>query len=156
MKIKAVIFDWARTLYDVDNNIEFPDAINVLEYCKQKEYHLALVSLVASDESLSGTTLKTRNNQIYNSPLKKYFEKILITDSDKGMAIDEIKNYFGFESSEILIVDDRVSRGIKYGNQNGYQTAWLQKGTYANELPNSETGKPIFAIKFLKDLKNII
>ena len=72
MEIKAVIFDWARTLYDVDNNREFPEAVEILEYCKQKRYHLALVSLVSKDESIIGTTLEARNQQINDSKLNKF------------------------------------------------------------------------------------
>jgi FMN phosphatase YigB (HAD superfamily) len=154
--IKAIIFDWARTLYDVENNKEFGDAIKVLEYCKNKNYRLALVSLVAGEESVKGTTLEIRNQQINNSPLKIYFEKILTTGDNKNLALEKIVKYFGFLNQEVLIVDDRTIRGIKYGNQNGHPTVWLQKGKFANELPNSETGIPTYTIKSLLELKNII
>jgi FMN phosphatase YigB (HAD superfamily) len=154
--IKAIIFDWARTLYDVENEKEFPGAIGILEYCKNKSYRLALASLVTNEESIAGTTLETRDQQINNSPIKTYFEKILTTDVNKDFIFDEIKKYFGVLNSEILIVDDRVIRGIKYGNQNGHPTVWLQKGKFADELPNSETGIPTYTIKSLSELKKII
>jgi FMN phosphatase YigB (HAD superfamily) len=156
MNIKAIIFDWARTLYDVDKNKEFFDSIDVLEYCKNKKYRLALVSLVSEEESVRGTNLKIRNEQINNSPLKTYFEKILTTDGDKDIILGETIKYFGIPNEEVLIVDDRVIRGIKYGNQNGCQTAWLQKGAFAKELPSPETGNPTFVIKSLSGLKEFI
>lgn len=145
--IKAVIFDWSRTLYDSENNREFPEAMDILEYCKAKKYRLTLVSLVASDESIPGTTLESRNRQIDESPLKAYFEKISVTDSDKDLAINETAKYLGLPNEEILIVDDRTVRGIRYGNKNGYQTAWIQAGRFSNELPNAETGTPTYTIK---------
>ena len=156
MNIKAIIFDWARTLYDVENNKEFEEAKDILEYCKKKNYRLALVSLVENGESVVGTSLQTRNRQIDNSPLKIYFEKILTTEGDKNLLLEEMVNYFKLPNEEVLIVDDRVVRGIKYGNKNNHPTVWLQRGRFSNELPNSETGHPTFIIKSLSELKKII
>lgn len=154
--IKAIIFDWSRTLYDSEGNKEFPEAMDILEYCKEKKYRLTLVSLVSSDESIPGTTLESRNQQIYGSPLKTYFEKISITDSDKDLAFGETAKYLGFPNEEVLIVDDRTIRGVRYGNKNGHQTVWIQKGRFSDELPNAETGVPTYTIKSLTELKNII
>lgn len=154
--IKAIIFDWARTLYDVENNKEFEDAINILEYCKSKNYRLALVSLITDEESVKGTILEIRNQQINRSPLKVYFEKILTTDGNKDYILDEMMKYFGLPNEEVLMVDDRTVRDVAYGDRNGNPTVWLQKGKFANELPNSETGVPTYTIKSLLELKNII
>ncbi len=156
MEIKAIIFDWARTLYDVENEKEFDDAEDILIYCKTKNYRLGLVSLVDKEESIIDTTIKSRNQQIDNSPLKKYFEKILITDGNKDLIIKEMIKYFNFLNNEILIVDDRTMRGVRYGDKHGCQTAWLQKGTFKDQLPNQETGIPTYTIKSLSELKNII
>jgi len=48
--IKAVIFDWGRTLYDNENNDLFPDAKEILEYLSKK-YKLAIVSMANSEEA---------------------------------------------------------------------------------------------------------
>ena len=40
MNIKAIIFDWGRTLYDVDTEKEIFDSEDVLLYCKQKGYKI--------------------------------------------------------------------------------------------------------------------
>jgi FMN phosphatase YigB (HAD superfamily) len=154
--IKAIIFDWARTLYDPETNQEFSNAVDILEYCTQKKYRLALVSLVTKKENLPGTSLETRNQQIKTSPLSKYFEKILTTEDDKNSILDETVKHFGLSNSEILIVDDRTIRGILYGNQRGISTVWLRRGKFANELPNEETGQPTYTIHSLTELKNIL
>jgi len=156
MNIKAIIFDWARTLYDVESEKEFEDAEDVLVYCKSKNYHLGLVSLIDKEESIIDTTIESRNKQIGNSSLKNYFEKILTTEGNKDLIIEEMIKYFGFPNNEILIVDDRTIRGIKYGDKHGCQTAWLQKGIFQNQLPNNETGDPTYVIKSLSELKGII
>lgn len=54
----------------------------------------------------------------------------------KDKMFDEIVEQFGLPRNEILIVDDRVFRGIKYANKNGHPSVWIQKGKYAEELPN--------------------
>ena len=155
-QIKAIIFDWARTLYDVENNREFPEAKDILEYCKQKNYRLALVSLVTINESEPGTSLESRNQQINHSPLKTYFEKILTTNDNKDLVLDKMIKYLGVPNNEILIVDDRTIRDVRYGDQRGIPTVWLKRGKFANELPNQETGQPTYIINSLSELKNII
>ena len=156
MNIKAIIFDWARTLYDVENEKEFEDAEDILVYFKSKNYRLGLVSLVDKEESIVDTTIESRNKQISNSFLKNYFEKILITEGNKDLIIEEMIKYFNFPNDEILIVDDRMMRGVRYGNKIGCQTVWLQKGIFKDQLPNQETGVPTYIIKSLSELKGII
>jgi FMN phosphatase YigB (HAD superfamily) len=154
--IKAVIFDWGRTLYDVENDCEFPDAQNIIEYCFEKKYRLALVSLVTTGESEIGTDLEKRNQQINNSVLKKYFEKIITTTRDKDLAFEKITQFLNLPAEQILIVDDRTIRGIRYGNIRGHITVWIKRGKFADELPNKETGQPTYTIQSLNELKNIL
>ena len=77
---KAIIFDWGRTLYDSETKKEFLEAEDILALCKERGYRLALVSLVTIH---ANATLDERKNQIANSPLRKYFEIVAITDTDK-------------------------------------------------------------------------
>lgn len=155
--IKAIIWDWARTLYDVDNtNREFPEAQEILDYCQKKNYRQTLISLVIKTESNPGVTLESRHLMIDNSPLQNSFEKILITDAGKDASFDEMVKYLGLSREQILIIDDRTIRGIQYANKNGHPSVWLRQGKYANELPNEETGQPTYTVKSLKEIKNII
>lgn len=153
MRIKAIIFDWGRTLFDSLTKEEFPEAMEVLVYCKEKGYRMACASLVSAQ---ANATLTERIAQIENSNLRSFFEFIRVTDKDKDMILDEMVSLFNLPRQEILIVDDRMIRGIKYGNLSGHPTIWLQKGKFADELPNEETKNPTHIINSLKELKNII
>ncbi len=151
--IKAIIFDWGRTLYDSDAKKEFLDAEEVLKYCQDHAYRLAVVSLTSQH---SNSTLDERGLQIEKSFLRKYFEVALVTDADKDKLFDEIVKKFGLPREQVVIVDDRIVRGIRYGTRHGHPTVWLQKGKFAQELPNLETGQPTHTIHELGELLEII
>lgn len=153
ISIKSIIFDWGRTLFDSDAKKEFSEAEGVLELCAKRGYRLALVSLVNINSNIG---LDGRKKQIENSPLRKYFEAVAVTDTDKDKILDETVAKLNLPREEILIVDDRVVRGIKYGNLHGHPTVWLQKGKFADELPTPETKFPTFTIHSLSELTNII
>lgn len=151
--IKAVIFDWGRTLYDSVKKVEFPEAKEVLEFCKARGWRLAVVSLVSS---VSNATLEERRVQIEQSPLRAYFEMARVTDTDKDALYEQVVRHFGLPGEEILIVDDRVIRGIRYGNEHGHPTVWLKKGKFESELPNEATGMPTYMISELAGLQKIL
>lgn len=157
--IKAVIFDWGGTLVDSYTKEEFPESKGILEYCKSKGYRLAL-SVIASK-------LEERKHQIANSELKQFFEIALVdplkpeqiydaTFKGKDKLYDQINEHFKLPHNQVLIVDDRVIRGIRYGNEHGHPTVWIKKGKFANELPNKETGMPTYKITELTELKIIL
>ncbi|OGE81720.1 MAG: hypothetical protein A2720_02280 [Candidatus Doudnabacteria bacterium RIFCSPHIGHO2_01_FULL_46_24] len=159
--IKAIIFDWARTLFDSDLKKEFPEAEAVLEHCKNKGYRLAVASLVSAH---SNAPIQERNEQIAKSPLRKYFEivkTVASTDTegisdDKAVIFDQIVSGFGLNPSEILIVGDRTKRDIKYANQHGHPSVWLQKGMFAHEMPDEKIGQPTHIVHSLDELLLIL
>jgi FMN phosphatase YigB (HAD superfamily) len=154
MNIKAIIFDWGRTLYDVDLKQEISDAEDVLFYCKQKGYKMCVASLA---RPLTGDNVEERKKQIENSSLYGYLDMLEVTDAkEKDDVLDELVKKLNMQRGEILIVDDRIVKSIKYGNKNSHPTVWLQSGPFANEFPNSKTGNPTFTIETLSELKNII
>ncbi len=153
ISVRAIIFDWGRTLFESESKVEFPESNSILEFCQKRLYRLALVSLVSS---IANATLQERIKQIETSPLRHFFEFTAITDKDKDKALDEVVAKLGLPRNEILIVDDRTIRGIKYGNKRGHPTVWLQKGKFANELPNKDTGIPTSTIQSLNQLSDII
>lgn len=151
--IHAIIFDWGRTLYDSVTKSEFTDAAEVLEYCKNKGYRLAVASLVSVH---ANATLEERSQQIEQSALRHFFEMSRVTDKDKDVIFDEIVAFLGLPREQIAIVDDRTVRGIKYGNKHGHPTIWFQNGKFAQELPDLDTGTPTYTIHSLRELKNIL
>lgn len=165
MHVKAIIFDWGETLvgYKTDpNGIVSPDAEKILNYCKSKGYRMAVVSLTKH--------LERRKKQFVESSLRKYFEVTLAAQITPEQVSDPKLNYkdglydqvikhfghFGLPRSEILIIDDRIMRGIKYANKHGHPSVWLQKGKFEDELPNEETGQPTYTIHELKDLLHVL
>lgn len=154
MNIKAIIFDWGRTLYDVDNKKEISDSEDVLLYCKQKGYKMCVASLA---RPLTGDSVEKRKRQIENSSLGKYLDMLEVSDTkEKDEMLDNLVRKLNIPKTEILFVDDRVVKSIKYGNKNGHPTVWLKSGPFSNELHNSETGTPTFIIETLSELKNLI
>ena len=154
MKIKAIIFDWGRTLFDIDTKKEISDSEDVLLYCKQKGYKICVASLA---RPLTSENTEERKKQIETSSLYKYLDMLEATEAkEKDELLDKLVEKLNISREEILIVDDRIVKSIKYGNKNGHPTVWLQAGKFSNELPNDETGIPTFTIKTLSELKNII
>lgn len=153
MNVKAIIFDWGRTLFDSDAKKEFPEAEQVLLGCKEKNLRLALVSLVSNN---SNANLEERTAQIEDSHLRQFFETALVIEGDKDKILEQTVAGLGLPREEILIVDDRTIRGIKYGSKHGHPTVWLQKGRFAQELPDEDTGTPTYTINSLSELLNII
>jgi len=144
-EIKAIIFDWAGTLYEKDKGL-FPYSEEVLQELKPK-YKLAVISKAVSN------SVEERLKQI--NGISKYFE-VIIADIDKTpehyiQCMKKLK----VKPENTLIVDDRTLRGIKIGNKLGCKTAWIEKGEYSNELPNDETGNPYYTIKSIEDLLTI-
>lgn len=152
--IKAIIFNWGRTLYDVDIKKEISDAEDILLFCKQKGYKLCVASLA---RPLTSDSVEERRKQIENSSLGIYLDMVEVSDvKEKDEMLDNLVKKLNLKKEEILFVDDRIVKSIKYGNKNGHPTVWLKSGPFSNELPNTETGTPNFIIEKLSDLKDII
>jgi len=112
-----------------------------------------LASLVSP---LANATLEERKKQIELSPIRHYFEYVLVTEGSKDKILDAIIKKLNLPRKQILIVDDRTIRGIQYGSAKGHPTIWLKQGRFANELPNKKTGQPDFIISNLNQIKNLI
>ncbi|MFH1161932.1 MAG: HAD hydrolase-like protein [Candidatus Jorgensenbacteria bacterium] len=151
--VRAIIFDWGRTLYDSDTKREYVESDSLLKYLQSRGYKLFLVSLVSP---LANATLQERKLQVENSPLRKYFEVALVTDTDKDALFDRIVEQLNLPRGEILIVDDRVVRGIRYGNRHGHPTVWVKQGKFSEELPNADTGIPTYTINSLPELQCLV
>lgn len=146
--IKAVIFDWGRTIYDKDNERLFPETVEVLEYCASK-YSLCIVSL-AIDDDIEGRFVKLDKYEI-----RKYFKFALFHVSDKDSLFRNAVGNLNVPNNQIAVVDDRMKR-LAWSIQHGLQTVWVQKGKFADELPSEETGQPKFTIKELAELRKIL
>ncbi len=145
--IKAVIFDWGRTIYDKENEIIFAETIEVLEYFSKK-YELAIVSL-ATDGDIEGRFAKIEKYGLW-----KYLKFALFHKEDKNSLF---RNAFGnlkLKPEEILVVDDYMKR-LEFLIKSGCQTVWIKKGKFADYLPSSKTGEPNFTVNSLLEVLNL-
>ena len=146
--IKAIIFDWGRTIYDKDNERLFPETKDVLDYCVKK-YKLAIVSL-AVDGNLEG-----RFQKLDKYDIRKHFKLSLFHFSDKDSLFRNAVGNLNLNTDQVLVIDDRIRR-LEWPIKNGCKTVWIQKGKFENELPDETTGFPTLKVKSLKEIINYI
>lgn len=147
-KTKVIIFDWGRTLHDIEAGKLFDGVPELLEKLSQK-YILALVSLA----KLEGP--EVRKEKIAASGIAKHFRMVLVNGVDKDPLYEEVLETLGVAPQEVLMVDDRVVKGIAWGNRKGAKTAWIKKGRFADELPTPETGEPTFIIQSVLEIETL-
>ncbi len=147
-KIKAIIFDWGRTLHDPESDSLYPGVRDIV-MALSKNYGLALVSLAKSDSP------EGRRKKIGESGIAEYFKTILVGVEDKDNLYEEALTNLKATPQEVVIVDDRVIRGIAWGNRRGAVTIWIRQGRFADELPSTQTGSPTFTINDLKEIESL-
>ncbi len=143
--IKAIIFDWGRTLHDPDADGLFEGTPEVILGLSQK-YKLVLVSLAKSQSE------DERRKTIAESGIAEYFEIILIGEENKGNIYEEAIKELALSHREVAVVDDRMVRGISWGNKVGAVTIWLCRGKFSGELPTEKTGTPTKIIRDIREL----
>jgi FMN phosphatase YigB (HAD superfamily) len=148
--IKNIIFDWGRTLYDPDAEQLFPGVQAMLPELGKK-YSLYIVSLASKGE---GEILK-RRKMIKDFGIESYFQDIFFAPEDKDSLYEGLVAKYELDLSETVVVDDRIIRGIAWGNLSGATTVWFQNGKFASELPTAETGEPTHRITAFTELQEI-
>ncbi len=143
--IKAIIFDWGRTLYDSEQGKIFPETMQVIDELSKK-YQLALVSLATQGN------IEERHLLLKQERLESYFVSILFAQTGKDHLYVLTLTTLGLQSEEVVIVDDRIKRG----KRNGATTIWVRRGKFMNELPGDETEKPTYTITTLQDMYHIL
>ena len=143
--IRAIIFDWGRTLYDSESQALFPQTKNVLQILS-RQYVLAIVSL-ASDGNI-----ERRQQTLQTYDIKKYFTSIHFAQNGKDRLYTIALSTLALPPQEVAIVDDRVIRGIRWGNIHGAMTIWVKQGKFMHEEPNDETGMPTYTIRNLEEI----
>lgn len=146
--IKLIIFDWGRTLYDNDNNRLFPETKHVLETLSNT-YQLAIVSLSKDGD------FERRWKIFREHDLEKYFISIQFTQHDKDKLYEKTLSELKTNPKQTVVVDDRMIRGISWGNRNKAKTIWIKKGKFSKELPTPETGKPTYTIEHIAEILNL-
>jgi FMN phosphatase YigB (HAD superfamily) len=150
--MKAVIFDWGRTLYDSEQGALFPAVPTLLADLSQR-YALAVVSLVSGDYA---SRVAARRAAIAGANIGRFFAATLFVPDDKEGAYRDVLAQLAVSATEVAIVDDRMRRGIAWGNAQGALTIWLRRGRFADELPDAATGLPTHTIGSIEELATIL
>jgi len=148
--VKAIIFDWGRTLWDNDNSVLFPDSKDVLEYLKMKGYRLAVLSISLPER------FEQKYETIANSGLARYFDKVLVSTKKEKEEIDEINRVWNFEYKDIAIIGDQVIREVAVANKLGMKSILVKRGKFADQITTQETGTPTHTISTVAELKSIL
>ena len=149
-QVQHIIFDWGRTIYDPETEALFAGVKEMLPKLAEK-YTLYIVSLATKGED----EIKKGRKMIKDLGVEGYFEDIFFAHEDKDALYEGLVAKRGLNLVETAVVDDRVIRGIAWGNRNGATTVWFQNGKFGEELPNTETGDPTHLITEFIQLKNI-
>ena len=144
IKIKGIIFDWIGTLAINSKDGLFHYSEDVIRRLSGK-YNLSLISI-------AGFGVEKRKQEIEESGLTKYFERIIVDTIKTEEQYLECIERMRTTPETTLLVDDRVVRGIAIVNRLGCQTYWIKNGKYSHELPNEETGQPTKIINSVEDL----
>ncbi len=132
---KLIIFDWGRTLHDLETGTLFNGVPELLKELSA-QYVLALVSLAVSE------TTEERRKKIDESGVAQYFTLILVGGENKDEMYERVLSELNITVQNTIVVDDQVIRGISWGNNRRAETIWVRWGKFADILPTDETGTP--------------
>ncbi len=142
--IKLIIFDWKRTLYDLDSKSLIDGALELLRFIKKMNIPIILVGKGGMDMS----------NEIKRLAVDSYFEKIIFIEAEKDLNI--YKPLISKNPKETLFIGDRVRSELEAGNKLGAITIWIKQGKFSNEEPENEIQKPTFTVSNLSDCLRLI
>lgn len=142
--MKAIIFDFNRTIYDPESKSL---RIGALECLKSlSENHILFLVVKGGEE---------RQEMIKSLDIEHFFKSISIQEEKT------VEQFKGFQkmldaNTAWFVVGDRTRKEIKYGNICNMTTIWLKDGKFANEEPENEDEKPNFTISKLSEIENIV
>lgn len=140
-----MIFDWGRTLHDPDSDSLNPGAFLTVKMLS-RFYRIGVVSLARSEP------VEQRRLKIEKSGLSPYLKAIRVGAVEKDVLIAALCQDLKVRPTECIIVDDRVSRGVRWGKQYGAVTVWNRSGKFASEYPKDDNEKPDFIVTAIGQL----
>ena len=151
--VAGIIFDYGRTLYDPATGDVFPDAASTLA-ALAATYQLAIVSLVSGDDYPGRRA--AREALLRDRDLARHFAAIRFGPTDKDGLYRWALADLDLPATGVAIVDDRVCRGIAWGNRHGTTTIWFRNGRFRDALPDAATGQPTYTIAAVAALPTVL
>ncbi len=140
--IKAIIFDFNRTIYLPEFGIIPRGTIRLLERLKKKGLKMALVSMSEG----------RKQEIIREYGLSSYFSVIKMVKKKDEDVFVEVMDKLRVDADEIAVIGDRIRSEITIGNSLGMRTVWLRQGKFRNEIPISEKEMPDFVVEGLLEV----
>ena len=116
-------------------------------------YRLAIVSLVSGDYQ---TRVAERYAVLRAQGIERHFAAILFGRANKDRLYHAALVALGLSPTRVAVVDDRVVRGIAWGNRHGAVTIWCRNGTFRDELPDAAMGAPTYTIRSLREVCTVL
>lgn len=142
---KVVIFDFNRTIYNPETKKLFPNVVSILIQLKSSGCVLFLLSFGG----------KERTQQILDLGITSYFDKVYVSKS-KVVAFRKLVVERALQQANTFVVGDRIKEEIRIGNMYGFQTVWLKKGIFAEELPKDLLEFPVYKIRNLRQFLKLV
>ncbi|MFA6329866.1 MAG: HAD family hydrolase [Candidatus Micrarchaeia archaeon] len=143
--IKAILFDFSRTLYDPDTKSLEPGALEVLE-ALSKKYPVGLLSKKGDGN---------RDDLFETLGTRQFFKSVVIVDEKSVDSFAECIQGLGVQPSEVLAIGDQAKKDVALAKQAGCVTVWFCKGKFANILPESAVEQPDFTIRSLDEIPQL-
>lgn len=138
MKIKGIIFDFNRTLYDPDSGEMIDGALGLLEVLKASGYKMALLCKKSASD---------RAGLLSSLGLDRFFSWIFMIEGNKGAwHIHQCLSLMQLKSSEVAVVGDRVEEDVFVGNLVGATTIWVKQGKFSLVEPIIGQQKPTYTV----------
>ncbi|MGM0565684.1 MAG: tRNA pseudouridine(55) synthase TruB [Bacteroidota bacterium] len=142
--VKAVIFDFNRTLYDPEKENLMEGARRLLNSLKKRGIKMALLSVTSSGD---------REQLIASLDLHSYFEETLVLSGNKEPEhFVELSQKMQVDPEKCLVIGDRIKQEIHSANLAGMKTCWLQRGKFKKEKPDIQDEKPDYTINNLHEV----
>ena len=142
--MKAIIFDFNRTLYNPEAGAFTKGAIDTLDHLKAKGYLLFLI----------GKGTNERANLISELGLHRYFDEIIVKEEKDLKDFKDLQKKY--PKADFYVFGDRVKKEIKYGNVCGFKTIWFQDGKFASELPEGPEEIPWETVNDFSEMEEYV
>lgn len=145
-KVKIVIFDFRRTLYDPDKDKLITGAKSLLQFFKDKKI---LIYLIGKGDS----SLKVKAREL---GIAGFFKEMIFRENKPLSLYKNVLIKTGCRKNDCLAIGDRIKEEIKTCNLLGIKTIWFKNGKYASEKPTSKNELPSFTVRNLNEICDLI
>ena len=143
--MKAIIFDFNRTVYDPEKDELFDGIIMLMEKAKEAGFSLYLVAKGGEE----------RQMKIKSLDLPKYFRKIIVRPEKTRAEFEDIMKEAEPETA-FFVLGDRTRKEIRFGNECKMTTIWFKNGKFAEETPTEKVEEPDYTIELLEEAMDIL